>query len=81
MRDRKTYCAILLDNNQNYTISRLYFNDLDNLAIAFFDSFEKTSKGSRVEEKIAISKISDIYGFREKLLKTVNAYLKVKGDI
>ena len=79
--DRQSYCAILLDDNQNYTICRLYFNDLDNLAVAFFDSFERTSNGSRVEEKIAISKISDIYGFREKLLKTVNAYLKVKGDI
>ena len=79
IRDRQSYCAILLDDNQNYTICRLYFNDLDNLVIALFDSFEKTSNGSRVEEKIAISKVSEIYGFREKLLKTVRVYLKEKG--
>ena len=78
IRDRKTYCAILLDDNQNYTISRLYFNDLDNLAIALFDSMEKNSTGSRIEEKVAINKISEIYGFRDKLLKTVRVYLKIK---
>lgn len=78
IRDRQSYCAILLDDNQNYTICRLYFNDLNNLTVAFFDSFEKTSSGSRVEEKIAISKVSEIYEFREKLLKTVRVYLKEK---
>jgi hypothetical protein len=78
IRDRQSYCAIFLDDNQNYTICRLYFNDLDNLAIALFDSFERNEYGSRVEEKIAISKVSEIYGFREKLLKTVRVYLKEK---
>ena len=79
MRDRKTYCAILLDDNQNYTISRLYFNDLDNLAIAFFDSMARDKKGSRIEEKIAINKVSDIYNYKSKLLDTVNAYKKIKN--
>lgn len=78
IRDRQSYCAILLDDNQNYTICRLYFNDLDNLAIALFDSMEKNSIGSRVGENVAINKISEIYGFRDKLLKTVRVYLKEK---
>lgn len=78
IRDRQSYCAILLDDNQNYTICRLYFNDLDNLAIALFDSMEKNSTGSRVEENVAINKISEIYDFRDKLLKTVKVYLKEK---
>ena len=78
IRDRQSYCAILLDDNQNYTICRLYFNDLDNLTIALFDSMEKNSTGSRVEEKVAINKISEIYGFGDKLLKTVRIYLKEK---
>lgn len=64
IRDRQSYCAILLDDNQNYTICRLYFNDLDNLAVALFDSFERTSSGSRVEEKVAISKVSEIMGLK-----------------
>ena len=78
IRDRQSYCAILLDDNQNYTICRLYFNDLDNLAVAFFDSMEKAKNGSRIGEKIAISKVSEIYDYREKLLKTVRVYLKKK---
>ena len=76
--DRQSYCVILLDDNQNYTICRLYFNDLDNLAVAFFDSMQKAKSGSRIEEKIAISKVSEIYDYREKLLKTVRVYLKKK---
>ncbi|WP_296849619.1 hypothetical protein [uncultured Methanobrevibacter sp.] len=64
------------DGNQNYTICRLYFNDLDNLAVAFFDSMMKNKQGGRIEEKIAISKVSEIYDYREKLLKTVRVYLK-----
>ena len=51
---------------------------MDNLAIALFDSMEKNSTGSRIEEKVAINKISEIYGFRDKLLKTVGVYLKEK---
>ena len=78
IRDRQSYCAILLDDNQNYTICRLYFNDLDNLAIALFDSMQRNKHGGRVYEKVAISNVSEIYGFREKLLKTVEAYLKKK---
>ena len=78
IRDRQSYCAILLDDNHNYPICRLYFNDLDNLAVAFFDSMQKTKKSGRIEEKIAVSKVSEIYDYREKLLKTVGVYLKKK---
>ena len=49
--DRQSYCAILLDDNQNYRICRLYFNDSDNLAVAFFDSMQRTKSGSRIGEK------------------------------
>ena len=51
IRDRQSYCAILLDDNQNYRICRLYFNDSDNLAVAFFDSMQRTKSGSRIGEK------------------------------
>lgn len=78
MRDRQSYCAVLFDDNQNYTICRLYFNDLDNMAIAFFDSMAKDKGGSRIEEKIAINKVNDIFNYKKKLLDTVRAYKKVK---
>ncbi len=51
IRDRQSYCAILLDDNQNYTICRLYFNDLDNLAIALFDSMEKILQAQELRKR------------------------------
>ena len=78
MRDHKSYCGILLDDNHHYPICRLYFNDLDNLVVAFFDSMQKDKKGSRVEEQISINKVVDIYNYKEKLLKTARAYEKIK---
>ena len=57
IRDRQSYCAILLDDNHNYTICRLYFNDLDNLTIALFDSFKRGKNGFRVEEKLPFLKL------------------------
>ena len=48
IRDRKSYCAVLFDDNSNYTICRLYFNDLDNLMVSLFDSMERDKNGSRI---------------------------------
>ncbi|WP_458455847.1 type I restriction enzyme HsdR N-terminal domain-containing protein [Methanobrevibacter sp.] len=78
IRDRKSYCAVLFDDNQNYTICRLYFNDIDNLAVAFFDSMSKDKNGSRIEEKISINKVNEIYNYKDKLLDTVMTYKKKK---
>jgi len=78
IRDRKSYCGVLLDDNHLYPICRLYFNDLDNLVVAFFDSMQKDKHGGRVEEKIAINKVVEIYNYKEKLLETVRAYDKIK---
>ena len=78
IRDRKSYCGVLLDDNHHYPICRLYFNDLDNLVVAFFDSMQKDKHGARVEEQIAINNVVDIYNYKEKLLETVMAYDKIK---
>ena len=78
IRDVKSYCGILLDDNHHYPICRLYFNDLDNLVVAFFDSMQKDKHGGKVEEKIVINKVVDIYNYKEKLLDTVRAYEKIK---
>lgn len=78
IRDRKSYCGVLLDDNHHYPICRLYFNDLDNLVVAFFDSMQKDKYGGRVEEQIPINKVVDICNYKEKLLETVRAYDKIK---
>ena len=76
MRDRKSYCAILFDNNHNYTICRLNFNDLDNMVVGFFDSMQRDKNGSRIEEKIVVSNVNEIYNYKDKLLDTVRFYKK-----
>ena len=78
IRDRKSYCGILLDDNHHYPICRLYFNDFDNLIVAFFDSMQKSKNGGRIEEQIPIDKVVDIYKYKAKLLDTVRAYDKIK---
>jgi len=78
MRDRISYCGILLDDNNRYPICRLYFNDLDNMVVGFFDSMQKDKNGSRVDEQIKVNNVYEVYSYKEKLLETVRAYLKVK---
>lgn len=78
MRDRISYCGILLDDNNRYPICRLYFNDLDNLVVGFFDSMQKDKHGARIDEQIKINNVYEVYEYKEKLLETVRAYLKVK---
>lgn len=78
MRDRISYCGILLDDNNRYPICRLYFNDLDNMVVGFFDSMQKDKNGSRVDEQIKINNVYEVYSYKEKLLETVRVYLKVK---
>ena len=76
--DLKSYCAVLFDDNRNYTICRLYFNDLDNLVISLFDSMERDKYGSRIDEQIRINRVNDIYRFKDRLIETVRVYERVK---
>lgn len=78
LRDRKSYCAVLFDDNSNYTICRMHFNDLDNLVVSFFDSMERNKNGARIDEKVSINRVSDIYGFRDRLIETVRVYDRIK---
>ena len=79
MRDRKSYCGILFDDNARRPICRLYFNDIDNLVVEFFDSLKNYKKGAKIGEKIRINRVSDIYRFKDRLIETVRVYERVKG--
>ena len=78
IRDRKSYCAVLFDDNSNYTICRLHFNDLDNLVVSLFDLMESGMNGGRIDEKIRINRVNDIYRFKDRLIETVRVYERVK---
>ena len=66
MRDVKSYCGILLDDNNRQPICRLYFNTSQKY-IGLFDE-EKN------EDKIAIDSIDDIYEYRDRLQAVVKFY-------
>ncbi|GGI56970.1 type I restriction endonuclease [Winogradskyella haliclonae] len=65
-RDTQSYFGILLDDNNRKPLCRLHFNGSKKY-IGVFDEVKK-------ETKELITKLSDIYNFEERLLKTINLY-------
>lgn len=76
IRDFKSYCTVILDDNNQYPLARMYFDNVNNMKIALFDKFERDNRGSRVTDTHAISNVSEIYNYEEKIIKTVNVYLR-----
>lgn len=69
MRDAKSYCAILMDDNNRRPICRLYFNSKSVKRIGIFDS-------TKAEERVDIDKVSDIYRHKAKIVDVARAYLE-----
>lgn len=67
MRDAKSYCAILLDDNNRKPITRLHFNSKTTRYISLFKGKE--------EERIRIESVDDIYEYTERLRETVKSYM------
>jgi hypothetical protein len=63
MRDTQTYCGILLDDNNRKPICRLHFNWAQKY-IGLFDE-------NKVETRVAIDSLSDIYSYCDQLRATV----------
>ena len=77
MRDRKHYCNILFDDNQRYPIVRLYFNNPSHLRVEFYDQITLTSNGGKLGEKVDIEQVSELYNYKERIIKVINDYLKM----
>jgi hypothetical protein len=71
IRDAKSYCSVLLDNNNRKPICRLYFNRVQKY-IGLFNE-------NRQEERIPIDEIDDIYQYAERLIATVKLYGPQQG--
>lgn len=69
MRDVKSYCGILLDDNNRKPICRLYFNGQKKMVGVF-------TGGTGNEEKVPINKPVDLYTLSAKLKENVMLYLK-----
>ncbi len=70
LRDVKSYCGILLDDNNRQPICRLHFNTSQKY-LGVFDEGKK-------EERIPIDSVADIYQYAERLKATVAYYERDK---
>lgn len=68
MRDAKSYCAVLFDDNNRKPICRLYFNASKKKSIGFFAT-------DRQEERVYIQELDDLYKHVDKLQASVLMYL------
>lgn len=66
MRDTKSYCGVLLDDNNRRPVARLHFNRVQKYLGVFEDD--------KAEQRIPIEGIDDIYKYADKLVATVKRY-------
>ena len=67
LRDRMSYCGILLDNNNRKPICRLHFNSPRQKYLGLFDEHKR-------EDRVSIDNIDEIYKHAAKLKATVGYY-------
>ena len=60
IRDAKSYCAILFDDNNRKPICRLFFNNEANKAIVLFDGTQ--------EEKVFIHSVEEIFSMKNRII-------------
>lgn len=65
IRDQKSYCAVLIDDNNRKPLVRLWFNKA-NKYLGLFDG--------EAEEKIRISSLDDIYLYADRMRDTARKY-------
>jgi hypothetical protein len=68
MRDAKSYCAVLLDDNNRKPIARLHFNALTKRYLGVFSM--------KQEERIEISSLDDIFTHAARLKSAIDEYEK-----
>ncbi|MBA3879718.1 MAG: hypothetical protein C0500_08385 [Sphingobium sp.] len=64
MRDQRSYCAVLLDDNNRKSVARLYFNSPTTRYVATFVGKD--------EERTLISDLTDIYQLEGKILARIS---------
>lgn len=76
IRDFKSYCTILLDDNKFYSLARLHFNNPKHLRISLFDGYESANNGIKNFKSYNINNVNEIYEYEQKIIETINIYLR-----
>ena len=72
MRDAKSYCAILLDDNNRRTLARLHFNGITTKYLGTFKAKE--------EERHLLGDLTDIYKFEKQISVRIAELESGKGE-
>lgn len=67
MKDAKSYCTLFFDRNSRRPILRMYFNTANKKIATFEDGKENI---------VPISKVADIYSYKNQILETIKKYLE-----
>ncbi|MET0173748.1 MAG: restriction endonuclease, partial [Agrobacterium vaccinii] len=67
MRDQKSYCGILIDNNNRKPLARLWFNR----SVKYIGLFD-----GEVEERLIVDSLDKIYEYAERLRATAKLYVE-----
>ena len=70
MRDAKSYCSIFVDDNNRNPVCRLHFNAKTVKTVSLF-----SPQPDKTETKHQIEDLSEIYGFADQIVATVQSYL------
>lgn len=69
MRDQKTYCGILIDDNNRKPLARLHFNR----TVKYIGLFDGDT-----EDRVALTSLEDIYSCADRIRATASKYLNAK---
>ncbi len=67
IRDQRSYCGVLIDNNNRKPLLRMWFNSPKTKYLGLFDG--------ETEEKVSVSSPVDLYKFSDRICKTAEKYL------
>jgi len=67
MCDQKSYCGILVDNNNRKPLARLHFNR----TVKYLGLFNE----SKEEERVKVDTLDEIYEYADRIRATAKAYV------
>ena len=70
MRDAKSYCAILYQDNNRKPICRLFFNNPERKSVMFFDD--------DAEERVPIQLVTELYTYADRLKNALARYQETR---
>jgi hypothetical protein len=67
IRDVRSHCGILLDDNNRKPICRLYFHDQEKLRLGLLSA-------AKEEERVPLQRVDDIYKYADRIREVVRGY-------